>query len=160
MEASQPFSVLMADLCAYLGVDAANGSDESALLFELEDGVKLHLIDSGADLFALIADTGSDLSAADVHARAKVMELCLQINFAALLSSRLVVAQSPDGALVLTLNDRIAGLDGRDLLETVDFMIEKAREFRGLVLALMQEASETSKVDLAGDAAQYFNQRA
>jgi|LauGreDrversion4_2_1035121.scaffolds.fasta_scaffold310838_3 hypothetical protein len=132
MQASEAFLALVADLNRHLGVSTPP-DEEGAICLRFEDGIQLHLCDSGDDLFALIGDTGIDLQPLSPAAALDLTCLCLQINFSAILSSRFAIGQSPDKTMVLTCSDHASRLNGRLVFDLIEDLLDKTRILRQMI---------------------------
>lgn len=132
MQASKPFLALLADLSRHLDLTTAPDT-EGAICLRFEDGIQLHLCDSGDDLFALIGDTGLDLQSLAPAAALELTSLFLQINFSTILSSRFAIGQSPEKTLVLTCSEHASRLDGRQLFDLIENLLDKTRILRQMI---------------------------
>lgn len=145
MQASEAFLALVADLNRHLGV-ATPPDEEGAICLRFEDGIQLHLCDSGDDLFALIGDTGLDLQTLSPTAALDLTSLFLQINFSSILSSRLTIAQSSENTVVMTCSDHASRLDGRQLFDLIEDLLDKTRLLRQMIAERISAASGSDPV--------------
>lgn len=152
MPSSAQFSALIADLTMVLGLESSPGEEGDSFSVDLEDGIRVHILDGGDEWVALVADTGIGLSDACAQVRSEALDLLMQINFATVMSTRLATAQGPGKTIVLTSSERIANVNGQQLLEMIDFAVEKARDLRQLLQDIQRDAPSaptSSDADLA-----------
>lgn len=142
MQASEPFLALVADLNRHLGVSTPP-DEQGAICLRFEDGIQLHLCDSGDDLFAVIGDTGLDLQPLSPAAALDLTCLCLQINFSAILASRYAIGQSPNKTMVLTCSDHASRLTGRQLFDLIEDLLDKTRILQQMIQERLSKPSES-----------------
>ena len=132
---NEHFLALMLDLGRHVGLDLQPDEDD-AIHLQFEDGIVVRLCESEGDLFAIIADTGVNLSSLSPEAQLEAARLFLQINFVTPLSSRISIAQSPEQTIVATCSDYATRLTGPKLFDLLEIVIDKTRALKEVIADL------------------------
>lgn len=129
---NEHFSALLADLGRHVGL-GLQPDEGGAVRLQFEDGIMIQFCESEGDLFAVVADTGVDLSAMPPAVQLEATKLFLQINFVTPLSSRIAIAQSPEQTIVITCSEYATRLTGAQLFDLVEVVLEKTRVLKELI---------------------------
>ena len=135
------FSALLADF-GILAAMTVVADESGAAIVEFDDGVFLHIVHGGGDALVVFADTGFELSSLPPESFVDLAEIFLKINFITSLSSRLTVAVSPEGNILVSYADQISRLDGTTLFNLVEEVLDKTRVLRDLIREVVDETSD------------------
>ncbi len=152
---NEHFSALLADLGRHVGL-GLQPDEGGAVRLQFEDGIMVQFCESEGDLFAVVADTGLDLSAMPPEVQLDATRLFLQINFVTPLSSRIAIAQSPEQTIVITCSEYATRLTGAQLFDLVEVVLEKTRALKELITDLHSNGStDASKAPAAYHVGQF-----
>jgi len=140
---NEHFSALMLDLGRHVGLDL-QPDDDDAIHLQFEEGIVVRICESTGDLFAIIADTGIDLSSLPPEAQLEAAKLFLQINFITPLSSGISIALSPEQTIVATCSDYATRLTGPQLFDLLEIVLEKTRALKELIADLNREGASST----------------